>query len=515
MPRIVKDLPEDRSQWRFGDLVYWHLFKYGTRPSGDPSDIAGRLWEQKTVCSLLGISERTLRNWIQGKTFPDEIVALSSELFGDKAAWDEQRLELQLALEEGRAERSRKATPPTAPPVENETPSIAPETLGPPSEEPSVTSGMPAPTNNEASGAPPLRKKVPGFIVGLMLTLGLFSLTPHGREGEKKQAATSGPATKAPEPTVAPPAPTRVVAPAPEPKTQPPVVVPVKETPAPITVAPPVRIEPILQPPPAPVIAPKDSEPTQAEIEAQRQRQANIAAFEKGKREEVQEAIALDKDDGSIAKARERDDDAREAAALGFTLRENTGATGPSLGNVLASSASECARLCTERGCDAFAFYRDQYGPGSTRSRYCYMYRKPLTPYANPGYAYGERTAPAASAPASPRAEATAPIRLAQAGSSSATDAGDGVVQCANGPVKVSGFQLKCDSILSGGTTLGSTQLSYAVRNINECAAKCRPVKNCVGFTFNAADAEGRHACMIFGPTPEGRDSSGWISGVR
>ena len=68
---------------------------------------------------------------------------------------------------------------------------------------------------------------------------------------------------------------------------------------------------------------------------------------------------------------------------------------------------------------------------------------------------------------------------------------------------------------LSGGTTLGSTQLSYNVANINECAAKCRPVSNCAGFTFNAAGSGNNHACMIFGPTPEGRTSKGWVSGER
>ena len=81
--------------------------------------------------------------------------------------------------------------------------------------------------------------------------------------------------------------------------------------------------------------------------------------------------------------------------------------------------------------------------------------------------------------------------------------------------MKVSDFNLACDQTLGGGTTLGSTRLYWTVRNINECAAKCRPVKNCVAFTFNAGDPEGSHTCILFGPTPEARDSKGWISGVR
>ncbi len=119
---------------------------------------------------------------------------------------------------------------------------------------------------------------------------------------------------------------------------------------------------------------------------------------------------------------------------------------------------------------------------------------------------------------AAPSSAATVepPVRLVQAEQATPrTDATDGVTQCQNGPVKVTGFRLTCDRTLSGGTTLGSTQLSYTVANINECAAKCRPVSRCVGFTFNAADTPGRHGCYIFGPTPEGREASGWVSGLR
>lgn len=53
-------------------------------------------------------------------------------------------------------------------------------------------------------------------------------------------------------------------------------------------------------------------------------------------------------------------------------------------------------------------------------------------------------------------------------------------------------------------------RLSCTVRNINECAAKCRPVERCVGFAFNAGDA-----CIISGPTLETRESKGWVSGIR
>lgn len=81
--------------------------------------------------------------------------------------------------------------------------------------------------------------------------------------------------------------------------------------------------------------------------------------------------------------------------------------------------------------------------------------------------------------------------------------------------MKVTGFDLTCDAMLVGGTTLGSNRLSWTVKNINECARKCQPIRNCVGFTYNAAQRDG-HSCVLFGPTPVKReDVPGWISGER
>ncbi len=109
MPRITKTLPPDRADYSFGDLVYWHLFRNGTRPSVDPSDKVGRVWETNAICRLLQIHERTLRNWIRDRNLPDSVVPLSNELFGDNSRWDDARIELQRRFEEGWALRRRRA----------------------------------------------------------------------------------------------------------------------------------------------------------------------------------------------------------------------------------------------------------------------------------------------------------------------------------------------------------------------------------------------------------------------
>lgn len=174
-------------------------------------------------------------------------------------------------------------------------------------------------------------------------------------------------------------------------------------------------------------------------------------------------------------------------------------------------SLADCARACTQQGCDAFGY--DRVYPN-----YCYFYRKPYVTKNRPGMTLGECTEFGAALPAQTEgATSLEPgIKLAQAsGETAPVPTASDIVHCPNGPVKVTGFKLTCDWILSGGTTLGSTRLSYSVANINECAAKCRPVGACTGFTYNAGDPEGRHACTLFGGRPEGRELAGWISGSR
>lgn len=148
------------------------------------------------------------------------------------------------------------------------------------------------------------------------------------------------------------------------------------------------------------------------------------------------------------------------------------------MGKVQAETVYDCALSCLADKCDAFAWFRDERPSGP---RTCTRYRAPLNFHDHPGYTAGKRSSALwpgrklASAGGAPQAF---PL-LAQATPSAPTNtAPDDVTRCATGPVKVTGFDLSCDVMLVGGTTLGSTRLSWIVANINECARKCQPVRN-------------------------------------
>jgi WD40 repeat protein len=111
MPRIWKELAPDRGKWSFGDLIYWHFFEYGTRPTGDPARKAGQPWQQQLVIRRLGIEERTLRNWIRDQHFPDTTINIETLIFGDSTLFDDQRNELRQALKRTRA--SNRTVPKT------------------------------------------------------------------------------------------------------------------------------------------------------------------------------------------------------------------------------------------------------------------------------------------------------------------------------------------------------------------------------------------------------------------
>jgi hypothetical protein len=110
MARLVKSLPENRADCSFGDLVYWHLFSYGTRPDGNPSAKMGRVWELKRASDALGVSDRTLRYWINDKHLPDGTSGLERAIFGNSALFDDWRLELVEALRKTRLGNSAKAS---------------------------------------------------------------------------------------------------------------------------------------------------------------------------------------------------------------------------------------------------------------------------------------------------------------------------------------------------------------------------------------------------------------------
>lgn len=89
-----KKLPENRADYGISDLIYWHVLVYGTRPKGNPSSKVGWPWDLDSLAQLLGVDERTLRNWMSGKTRCTKLGELADELFGNNALFDEWRFEL-------------------------------------------------------------------------------------------------------------------------------------------------------------------------------------------------------------------------------------------------------------------------------------------------------------------------------------------------------------------------------------------------------------------------------------
>lgn len=645
MPRLTKALPENRADYTFGDLVYWHLFRYGTRPTGDPADEAGRIWEPDAVCTLLEITDRTLRNWIFEKNLPDSVVPLSNLFFGNNGKWDRHRLELQEKFEQGWARRRRKtagifsllrpepardaaddttgeAPPEDAVPLEAQegldsadtgvnTSGEAPAEDAVPSEsqdEPeSDTSATSDNAEDDASGKgralivlspialrderahsdPSRRKAVTSLVAGLALLLGVFAwmktLTDNHRpptqiRSDKSSPTPTPPAAPSPEtspqkearrpeppaplPSPTPQAPTpdqktttpQQQAPMPAPQQAPPIpgqqLPPTTTTPpvigsppqSPPTVPPPTVQAPAQPPPSAPTRPPVEPEPPTAQLqqppivspppttippttgppplngeerrEAARRRvqkqidDAQKAAEERAKQKQIDDAARKDREAETAAQARrDREEDIRNLTAAGFSFRDKaTVAIGTTLGMTHTQTVVDCAISCLSIGCDAFAYSKDNpHTPNALHM--CNRFRGPITFREHPYWMSGERLPDSTAAtPAIP--QVTGPVATRSTPTQS-------LHQCTSGARTVAGFRITCDRILSGGTTLGSTQLAYTVANIDECAAKCQPVARCVGFTFNAAGTAGKHACYLFGSSPEGRMTTGWIAGER
>ncbi len=521
MPRIVKSLPVDRADYTFGDLVYWHVLEFGTRPKVDPSAKAGRPWRIERLSADLGKTARTLRNWINDESLPEDIGELCTVLFGNNPRWDEARAELLDRYEKANAQRKlagspsmtnaeleaaeakagqenaadAERTPDEANDDQEEERQRPPNAAG--SRELVLTRPVVLRASNDNRDGHRYPRAVASLAAGIALFIGVYAWTFTGSKPR--------PAVPAPPQVAVVPEPRTDTAPAPPPVRS---EVSIPAFPAELH-----RVEPSKE------AAPKPTGPTEAERKAEEERLAEQ------RRQAEESRKQYDAEQRRIAEdARRRDEDpdyskrqhlaalesdARLALEKGYRLQEHRSISGSSFANPLVSSVAECADACTRARCDAFGFYREQSSGSADRPRYCYLFRKPFTPPdSHPGYVLGvpiKDRLPARSETGVP----VAPVVRVQAKSD------DGLVRCATGPVKVSGFDLTCDQTLGGGTTLGSTRLYWTVRNINDCAAKCRPVKGCVGFTFNAADPDGSHTCILFGPTPEARDSKGWISGVR
>src|SRR5215470_9423203 len=79
----------DRSQWRFGRLLRWHLKEHGTRPN-----LSGEAWTETAFGNVVGVSDRTVRNWLNGQNVPEKITKIESALFGEnRSSYSEWRRE--------------------------------------------------------------------------------------------------------------------------------------------------------------------------------------------------------------------------------------------------------------------------------------------------------------------------------------------------------------------------------------------------------------------------------------
>jgi class 3 adenylate cyclase/predicted ATPase len=100
----------------FGELLRWHLLR-GTR-RGSTKDSAGRKWGTKEFAAAVGVSDRTVRFWLQDQHLPSEIETIERVFFGDNVSTHtEWRLALRHAHE---ATRRKEATRP-----QDETPAVA------------------------------------------------------------------------------------------------------------------------------------------------------------------------------------------------------------------------------------------------------------------------------------------------------------------------------------------------------------------------------------------------------
>jgi hypothetical protein len=531
VPRRVKILPDDRADYSFGDLVYWHLFIFGTRPDCDPSAKICRPWDPQTFCALLDISDRTLWNWVFDRHLPDNLLPVEAELFGHNPQLHDWRIELARALRAGRLQRTsetRFGVEPSDEPSEDENLSVQSETED---ELPIEDAGdgeirLPArysveeqethdgpvlnfpafrreeehakDGSNQSRGGPidlvmlqrqgkerasarpraSLRRAVVGFLVpGVMLLLGVYSWT---------------------RPSPTPGAGQVVVVPPPGPGVKPPPDGGEKK-------APPARVL---------------TEQEKRDAEERRLKEKTIdamkAASDAEKRAREQEAIRRDQEELAASRAYDdREFNRRQLAGMGYRLRPNTSASGTSIGVDVAESVNDCGLKCLSRGdCDGFAYYRDQKVSGAKAVRSCYFFKRPIDWIGQPSYDGGEKIANHSTAPALAVPDVM-PVRFDVAQASPSQVEANGVVQCSGEPVKVTGFRILCDKLIVGGSALGSTQLRYSVSNINECAAKCRAVPQCGGFAYKSMAYGEKHDCEIMGPTKNMNNGGGWISGVR
>lgn len=410
MPRLVKSLPENRADCSFGDLVYWHLFSHGTRPDTDPSAKIGRVWELKRASAALGISERTLRYWINDKHLPDSTSTLEKVIFGNSPAFDDWRLELIEAL---RKTRLANATKPA---------------------------GTAQPALPAVSGGPLVRLDTGAIVTG--------DDEPEDEQGDFEIVPTS-----------------HVFKDEPVRNSRGEVVVPSPEI-----------------------------------FHASRKAQPGRAAPQPGLRRHAAVVVA------------------GAATLLGLYAWANSGTRG-----------ADPVREATTKKVETTVIpppekAQPQQGPSRTATA-----DTPETKDSVPTPAEKARREAEARAEAQRQAQLTATRDAVEAkkreqeASARALNEKLKILAQADGDLckqklqglDVPGFTLKCDTLIPFGKLLGAVSVSQTASSLGDCASRCRRVKDCVAFSFDAGAHVGAASCYLTGSIPGYNAAPNWIAGTR
>jgi tetratricopeptide (TPR) repeat protein/ribosomal protein S6 len=90
----------------FGELIAKHL-RDGTRPAGHGE--SGKMWGRKDFAYKIGSTERAIRYWISGTSFPNDMNSIERELFGeDPNQQTAARRALRAARDKGKSSKSSK-----------------------------------------------------------------------------------------------------------------------------------------------------------------------------------------------------------------------------------------------------------------------------------------------------------------------------------------------------------------------------------------------------------------------
>ncbi|HEX3861122.1 MAG TPA: PAN domain-containing protein [Stellaceae bacterium] len=546
---IEKDLPPDRADWTFGDLVYWHFFRYGTRPTGNPERPQGRKWNRGKVCSELKISDRTLRNWIGDKTRPrKEFPVLLEELFGANAAYDSWRKELIAAHAERRNSLPMSVWRKLSRVMRSEHQrlhlvgglrAIFPGAISGLGQEARANAMVPGSavdadvvakgSSSEEHGAPAVRGGNEGLSTReLSPSTAEIDVSRPRSGGEERTSKIGGKNTN---------------------PFQEPIDAEFEEIllqvhPQPPGSAPSTSVRRVLvgtllttialllwmsvhsnvEKPSAPgtmigsrhVHADTSASETETASGHMRQTQespephssppASATTWREAQDKEALRRARQTPEEAAAEKIAAWDKQVQAVMNAGFSIQaSSTLEGGDKLGRAPAQTPEACARSCTGANCKGFTF-EEQRG-------LCDLYTGPVQfRQYGLGYTAGIRSSRTSAedvlVPTTNRS--ALPITKVQATSTNPDD----VTRCATGSYKVPGFDLVCDRKLGGGTTLGSHRLYFKVQDMNECASTCDSVTRCVGFSF---EANGRPPmCWLYGPgTLQINKSGGSVSGLR